>query len=403
MSQILQLRGPRAASEFRLAKLLATLKTVDPGVRSVAAEFWHFVEVDGQLMDKDRALLERLLAYGPAGPRASGTTYLVVPRLGTISPWSSKATDIARNCGLAAVKRIERGTAYTIDSARPGIAAKIHDRMTETVLASFAEADRLFQHVPPRPLGHIKDIREANGRLGLALSEEEIEYLERAYREVGRDPTDAELTMFAQANSEHCRHKIFNADWIVDGEKQGRSLFAMIRHTHAANPAGTVVAYADNAAVMQGREVQRFHPRPDGTYQRHAGLTHTVMKVETHNHPTAISPFPGASTGAGGEIRDEGSTGRGAKPKAGLVGYTVSTCASPATSSSGRRRRSASPSASPRRSTSCSRAPSARRRSTTSSAGRTCSATSAPSRCSIVVTTSRSCWRAASATSATRT
>jgi phosphoribosylformylglycinamidine synthase len=322
--QILQLRGPRAASEFRLAKLLAKLKTADPGVRSVAAEYWHFVELEKDLSKEERALLERLLAYGSAGAKAGGTAYLVVPRLGTVSPWSSKATDIARNCGLAAVKRIERGTAYYIDSSKPGIAALLHDRMTETVLGSFAEAEKLFEHVPPRPLGFIKDIREANTRLGLALSEDEVEYLERAYRGLGRDPTDAELTMFAQANSEHCRHKIFNADWIVDGERQPQSLFAMIRHTHAANPAGTVVAYSDNAAVMQGRETQRFHPRADGTYVRHPGLTHTVMKVETHNHPTAISPFPGASTGAGGEIRDEGSTGRGAKPKAGLVGFTVS-------------------------------------------------------------------------------
>jgi phosphoribosylformylglycinamidine synthase len=326
VSQILQLRGPRAASEFRLAKLLATLKTVDPGVRCVAAEYWHFVEVERELSADESKLLDRLLAYGPASAVCKGTSYLVVPRLGTISPWSSKATDIARNCGLAAVRRIERGTAYTIDSAKPGVAAKIHDRMTETVLGSFAEAEKLFHHVPPRPLGSIavSTLRQANQALGLALSEEEIEYLERAYRELGRDPTDAELTMFAQANSEHCRHKIFNAEWIVDGEKQSQSLFAMIRHTHAAHPAGTVVAYADNAAVTQGRETQRFHPRADGSYQRHAGLTHTVMKVETHNHPTAISPFPGASTGAGGEIRDEGATGRGAKPKAGLVGYTVS-------------------------------------------------------------------------------
>jgi len=322
--QILQLRGPRAASEFRLAKLLAALKKVDPGVRAVAAEFRHFVELDAPLGEKERALLERLLDYGERPGEGRGTLYLVVPRLGTLSPWSSKATDIAHNCGLAGVKRIERGTAYYVDSRAPGIAAPLHDRMTETVLSSFDEAARLFEHVPPRPLGIIKDFREANGRLGLALSADEIEYLERAYKALGRDPTDAELTMFAQANSEHCRHKIFNADWVVDGEQKPQSLFSMIRHTHAVTPGGTIVAYADNAAVMQGREAQRFHPRDDGTYARHAGPVHTVMKVETHNHPTAISPFPGASTGAGGEIRDEGATGRGAKPKAGLVGYSVS-------------------------------------------------------------------------------
>jgi phosphoribosylformylglycinamidine synthase len=326
VAQILQLRGPRAASEFRLAKLVTALKTIDPAVRAVGAEYWHFVETTADLAAAERTILERLLDYGPPAPSASGTVYLVVPRLGTISPWSSKATDIAHNCGLQSVRRIERGTAYTIDSANPRVAALVHDRMTETVLGSFAEAEKLFQHVPPRRLEWISidQLKAANARLGLALSEDEIEYLELAYRSIGRDPTDAELTMFAQANSEHCRHKIFNADWIVDGEKKPQSLFSMIRHTHAVSPAGTVVAYADNAAIMEAGEAQRFHPRADGVYARHATNVHTVMKVETHNHPTAISPFPGASTGAGGEIRDEGATGRGAKPKAGLVGYSVS-------------------------------------------------------------------------------
>jgi len=323
---ILQLRGPRAASEFRLAKLVAALQKIDPAVRAVGAEYWHFTELESELAARERALLERLLAYGDPAPRAGGSVYLVVPRLGTLSPWSSKATDIARNCGLSAVKRIERGTAFYVDSSKPGIAARLHDRMTETVLGSFDEAAKLFEHVPPRPLRHVplSTLRAANAELGLALSEDEIEYLERAYRAIGRDPTDAELTMFAQANSEHCRHKIFNAEWIVDGEKQPQSLFAMIRHTHAVAPQGTVVAYSDNAAIMEGRDAQRFHPRRDGSYARHPAAVHTVMKVETHNHPTAISPFPGASTGAGGEIRDEGATGRGAKPKAGLVGYSVS-------------------------------------------------------------------------------
>jgi phosphoribosylformylglycinamidine synthase len=326
VAEILHLRGPRAASEFRLTKLVAALKKIDPGVRSVGAELWHFAELEAPLAPKERALLERLLDYGDRAGEARGTLYLVVPRLGTLSPWSSKATDIVHNCGLGAVKRIERGTAYYVESTQPGIAGPLHDRMTETVLSSFDEAARLFEHVPPRPLGFIKvgELKAANVRLGLALSEDEIEYLERAYQALGRDPTDAELTMFAQANSEHCRHKIFNADWIVDGVKKEQSLFSMIRHTHAVAPQGTVVAYADNAAVMQGREANRFHPRGDGAYARHPGLVHTVMKVETHNHPTAISPFPGASTGAGGEIRDEGATGRGAKPKAGLVGYSVS-------------------------------------------------------------------------------
>ncbi|HEX7052340.1 MAG TPA: phosphoribosylformylglycinamidine synthase [Burkholderiales bacterium] len=326
MPDILKLRGPRALSEFRLAKLLAVLKKVDPAVRTVAAGFWHFVETARALDADERRRLETLLDYGPPAPQAAGTLYLVVPRPGTISPWSSKATDIARNCGLSAVTRIERGTAFHVDSDKPGIAAALHDRMTETVLGSLEEAGRLFQHVPPRPLQSIPvgELRRANRALGLALSEEEVQYLERAYRALGRDPTDAELTMFAQANSEHCRHKIFNADWIVDGERQPQSLFAMIRHTHAVTPQGTVVAYADNAAVMQGAVAQRFFPDEHNVYRYRAAPTHTVMKVETHNHPTAISPFPGAATGAGGEIRDEGATGRGAKPKAGLVGYATS-------------------------------------------------------------------------------
>jgi phosphoribosylformylglycinamidine synthase len=328
---ILKLRGPRALSEFRLAKLLAVLKKVDPAVRSVTAGFWHFVEATRPLEAAERRLLERLLDYGAPAGDDKGTRVLVVPRLGTISPWSSKATDIARNCGLSAVTRIERGTAFYVDSRQPAhlstaIAGPLHDRMTETVLASLDEADRLFAQVPARPLVDIPktEIQKANRSLGLALSEDEIEYLERAYRALGRDPTDAELTMFAQANSEHCRHKIFNADWIVDGERQPQSLFSMIRHTHAVAPQGTVVAYADNAAIMQGSPVQRFFPGSEGIYAYRVALTHTVMKVETHNHPTAISPFPGAATGAGGEIRDEGATGRGAKPKAGLVGYSTS-------------------------------------------------------------------------------
>ncbi|MFN2643892.1 MAG: phosphoribosylformylglycinamidine synthase [Burkholderiales bacterium] len=326
MPEILQLRGPRAASEFRLAKLLAQLKKIDPAVGALGVEFRHFVELEAPLGAKERALLERLLDYGEPALPPAGKLYLVVPRLGTLSPWSSKATDIARNCGLSAVRRIERGRAYYASSDAPDIAMPLHDRMTETVLSSFDDAAKLFAHVPARALESvpIRALRDANARLGLALSEDEIDYLEGAYGAIGRAPTDAELTMFAQANSEHCRHKIFNGEWIIDGERQPQSLFAMIRHTHATSPQGTVLAYADNAAIMEGGTAARFHPRADGVYARHAGATHTVMKVETHNHPTAISPFPGAATGAGGEIRDEGATGRGAKPKAGLVGYSVS-------------------------------------------------------------------------------
>jgi phosphoribosylformylglycinamidine synthase len=340
MSTILKLRGASALSDFRLAKLLPQLKAVHPGVQGLAAEFRHFVEFSAASGAEESRVLEKLLAYGAplAAAHSKEPLFLVVPRIGTISPWSSKATDIARQCGLAGVRRIERGTAYHLKvsaklsaAERAALAAPLHDRMTETVLASEAEADALFVHVPPRPLGIIPlgpnpraALEAANARLGLALSPDEIDYLANAYAALGRDPTDAELTMFAQANSEHCRHKIFNAAWIVDGEAKGQSLFGMIKHTHAANPQGTVLAYSDNSAIMQGAMAERFYPGPDTFYRRHAELTHTVMKCETHNHPTAISPFPGAATGAGGEIRDEGATGRGAKPKAGLAGFSVS-------------------------------------------------------------------------------
>jgi len=326
VADILQLRGPRALSEFRLAKLVASLQKMDPGVRSVAAGHHHFIETTAELSAAERARLERLLAYGTPAEDGKGEFYLVVPRIGTLSPWSSKATDIARNCGLGKVKRIERGTAYRIGGAGRDLSAALHDRMTETVLRSLDEASRLFEHVPPRPLQlvSVKDLEKANRELGLALSEDEIEYLEQAYRAMGRDPSDAELTMFAQANSEHCRHKIFNGEWIIDGVRQPQSLFAMIRHTHAVSPQGTVVAYSDNAAIMEGVLAKRFFADGNFVYRQQPELTHTVMKCETHNHPTAISPFPGAATGAGGEIRDEGATGRGAKPKAGLVGYSVS-------------------------------------------------------------------------------
>jgi len=339
MSTILKLRGASALSDFRLAKLLPQLKAVHPGVQGLAAEFRHFVEVAAELGPEERRLLGQLLDYGAplAADHSKEPLFLVVPRIGTISPWSSKATDIARQCGLPGVRRIERGTACHLKVSgrlsadqRVALAAVLHDRMTETVLASEDGADALFLHVPPRPLGVIAlgdnaraALEAANARLGLALSPDEIDYLADAYAALGRDPTDAELTMFAQANSEHCRHKIFNAAWIVDGEKKDQSLFGMIKHTHAANPQGTVLAYSDNSAIMRGATAERFYPGPDTFYRRHTELTHTVMKCETHNHPTAISPFPVAAPGKG-EIRDEGATGRGAKPKAGLAGFSVS-------------------------------------------------------------------------------
>jgi len=345
MADILSLAGRPALSPFRVAKLCAGLSAARPThrVAGITATFWHFVELAAPLADAERATLERILTYGPApheGGDTSGTALLVVPRPGTISPWSSKATDIARNCGLERVQRIERGVLFRVhvrDDAplsaedRAALLPLIHDRMIETVLDTVGEAARLFAHVAPRPLntipllaqGHAA-LERANVELGLALAPDEIDYLDASFRKLGRDPTDVELMMFAQANSEHCRHKIFNADWIVDGVPQEKSLFGMIRETHRAHPGGTVVAYSDNAAVMEGATVQRYYPRDDHRYGAAPELTHTLMKVETHNHPTAIAPFPGAATGSGGEIRDEGATGTGGKPKAGLTGFTVS-------------------------------------------------------------------------------
>jgi phosphoribosylformylglycinamidine synthase len=342
MSQTLRLRGRNALSAFRRNRLVHSLRSAVPRVTDVHAEYWHFVELERALSEAEARRLDRVLAYGPAGiaGAARGELMLVVPRFGTISPWSSKATDIARHCGLEVVRRIERGVAYYLvagdarkltEGERAALLPHIHDRMTETVLVSFDEAVRLFAHYAPKPLaavdilgGGIAALERANREMGLALSPDEIEYLVEQFRRVARNPTDVELMMFAQANSEHCRHKIFNANWIVDGKPEAATLFGMIRTTHEKSPRGTVVAYADNAAVMAGATVARFYPREDGAYRATQELTHTVMKVETHNHPTAISPFPGAATGAGGEIRDEGATGCGAKPKAGLAGFSVS-------------------------------------------------------------------------------
>jgi phosphoribosylformylglycinamidine synthase len=331
---LLVLPGPRAASAFRLAKLNEALASSDPPVRILGASFVHVVECDAPLEPAERTILDRLLDYGDPAPALApdAPSFLVVPRIGTISPWSSKATDIARQCGLPRVRRIERGVRWFLGGARTdAVAALVHDRMTESVLADDADLAALFRHAEPKPLatvpllaGGAAALEDANRALGLALAPDEIDYLVDAFRRAGRDPTDVELTMFAQANSEHCRHKIFNADWRIDGEPQPHSLFGMIRTTHAANPQGTVVAYSDNAAIMEGTTTARFFPGADGAWTYTVEPTHTLMKVETHNHPTAISPFAGASTGAGGEIRDEGATGRGAKPKAGLCGFTTS-------------------------------------------------------------------------------
>jgi len=342
---ILSLPGTSALSAFRRERMFAEMQQRVPMLVSVEAIYWHFGQVASDLTPQEATILKRLLVYGPKDdddrivPR--GEVLLVVPRLGTISPWSSKATDIAHHCGLDKVRRLERGVIWHFarrDGAalsaaeRESLMPLIHDRMTENVLPELSRATELFRETVPAALkivdvlsGGRDALVQADREYGLALSGDEIDYLVENFRRLGRNPTDVELVMFAQANSEHCRHKIFNAEWIIDRKKQPHSLFGMIRETHARSPKGTLVAYADNAAVIEGARIGRFFPDPATHEYRYVeDDTHILMKVETHNHPTAISPFPGAATGAGGEIRDEGATGRGAKPKAGIAGFTVS-------------------------------------------------------------------------------
>lgn len=327
-------KGINALSDFRAKGLLKKLQAIDKNVHGVSAEYVHFVAAEKALSASDTRELVKLLTYGTpyAGTRA-GSLCLVVPRPGTISPWSSKATDIAHNAGLAHITRIERGTAYYINTKDPAsLAPLLHDRMTEVVLGSLEAAEALFAQPEPKPLiivdvlgGGKAALSEANSTQGLALSPDEIEYLAQAYTELGRNPSDAELMMFGQVNSEHCRHKIFNADWVIDGQPQPKSLFKMIRNTYEKGGEDVLSAYSDNAAVLAGPVAGRFFPNPKThEYGYTTEPIHTVIKVETHNHPTAIAPFPGAATGTGGEIRDEGATGRGAKPKMGLAGFSVS-------------------------------------------------------------------------------
>ncbi|MGA6099268.1 phosphoribosylformylglycinamidine synthase [Stutzerimonas marianensis] len=336
---MLILRGAPALSAFRHGKLLAQLTEKVSAVSGLYAEFAHFADVSGALSADEQTVLGRLLQYGPTVPvqEPGGRLFLVVPRFGTISPWSSKASDIARNCGLNKIQRLERGIAYYVsgelsDSDAEMVAAVLHDRMTQAVLTGFDAAEALFSHAQPRPLravdvlgGGRAALERANLDLGLALADDEIDYLVDSFTDLGRNPHDIELMMFAQANSEHCRHKIFNASWDIDGESQEKSLFGMIKNTYQMHGEGVLSAYKDNAAVIVGHRAGRFYPDADtGKYGANQQPVHILMKVETHNHPTAIAPFPGAATGSGGEIRDEGATGRGAKPKAGLTGFTVS-------------------------------------------------------------------------------
>ena len=333
------LRGSPALSAFRINKLLTRFQDAHLPVSDIYAEYVHFADVSAPLSEDDKSRLQRLLKYGPslAEHTPEGRLLLVTPRPGTISPWSSKATDIAHNCDLPQVLRLERGLAFYVQAPQltegqwGQLASLLHDRMMECVLTDTAQAAALFAHHQPAPLQSVDVLGEgrnalvqANIKLGLALADDEIDYLLAAFEKLGRNPNDIELYMFAQANSEHCRHKIFNADWVIDGAAQPKSLFKMIKNTFEQTPDHVLSAYKDNAAVMEGSQVGRFYADPQGHYDFHQEDAHILMKVETHNHPTAISPWPGAATGSGGEIRDEGATGRGAKPKAGLVGFSVS-------------------------------------------------------------------------------
>ncbi|NVK24061.1 MAG: phosphoribosylformylglycinamidine synthase, partial [Gammaproteobacteria bacterium] len=339
---MLILRGAPALSDFRVKKLLKAFNENGLNVKDIYAEFSHFAHTTAELSTDELAKLNALLEYGPkiAQHQPEGELLLVTPRPGTISPWSTKATNIANNCGLAQVKRIERGIAYYVitdspltDAQKSLLSALLHDRMTEVVFSQFEQAEQLFVADEPAPFSSVdilsggRDaLAKANIEMGLALADDEIDYLvENFTNKLGRNPNDIELYMFAQANSEHCRHKIFNADWTIDGVEQPKSLFKMIKNTFEHNSDYVTSAYKDNAAVMHGSEAGRFFAEPSsGSYKFHHENIDILMKVETHNHPTAISPFPGAATGSGGEIRDEGATGRGSKPKAGLVGFTVS-------------------------------------------------------------------------------
>ncbi len=349
-SNMICLRGSVALSQFRIEKILANIRVSCPNIKGIDAEFQHFVWFEhGDAMALDAArheTLKQILTYGSSAKleNPQGQFFLVLPRIGTISPWASRATDIVQHCGLPAVQRVERGMAYYVQTEngekltqeeRRQLLPLIHDRMTEAVFASLDDAEKLYHTDTPKPLSTVdilqggkSALEQANASLGLALSPDEVDYLLENFIKIGRNPTDVELMMFAQANSEHCRHKIFNADWVIDGVAQAQSLFGMIRNTHKLNPGSTVVAYSDNSSIVAGHQpgatTRRFYPASDGAYAYVEEEMHYLMKVETHNHPTAISPFAGAATGAGGEIRDEGATGSGSKPKAGLTGFSVS-------------------------------------------------------------------------------
>jgi phosphoribosylformylglycinamidine synthase len=329
--------GNPAHSNYRLTQLLSKLKQVG-AIQAVKSQFIYFVDLDGDLTETEIAHLKVLLNNSESDLTSTLqlNSCVVTPRLGTISPWSSKATDITHTCGIEHIHRIERGIVYTFEGVAPAdqkaMEALVHDRMMEQVSHDFEVLDDLFSHQSPKPLSTVdvmsggrEALAKANTEMGLALSPDEIDYLVDAFNGLERNPSDAELMMFAQANSEHCRHKIFNADWTIDGEDKPNSLFGMIRNTYQKSPEGVLSAYSDNAAVIEGAAATRFFPDPETRqYGTNSENVHFQIKVETHNHPTAISPWPGAATGSGGEIRDEGATGQGSKPKSGLTGFTVS-------------------------------------------------------------------------------
>ena len=337
---MLIIEGGSALSDFRSQNLQDLLTDISPKIQSFSSKFLHFAEVLEELTEEEFSHLEALLTYLPASENKNDQfLILVLPRIGTISPWSSKATDIAHNCGLLKIKRIERGTLYQFslaedfsDDEKNKISDVLHDRMTESICFNLNDANLIFKEEARRGLIHVdlsKDptgaLQKTNEEMGLALASDEIDYLVENYKKLGRAPTDVELMMFAQANSEHCRHKIFNASWIIDNQHQAHSLFGMIKNTSKHSPKNILSAYSDNAAVIKGHNATRFHVNPENKqYEYVEEDAHILMKVETHNHPTAISPYPGAATGSGGEIRDEGAVGSGGRPKAGLCGFSVS-------------------------------------------------------------------------------
>ncbi len=338
---MLIINGGHALSQFRTDSVQRKIESISSNIEGFSAKFVHFIQTASALDTDERSKLEALLSYTSSSTSATAVDLqiLIIPRFGTISPWSSKATDIAHNCGLTQVERIERGTLYEFSLKKAvdknetqKIAGLLHDRMTESVLFDVDEANIIFSEETKRELKEVvldanpkEALLHANQEMGLALAEDEIDYLIEKYSQLGRSPTDVELMMFAQANSEHCRHKIFNADWVIDGQVKEQTLFGMIRNTYKHSPENILSAYSDNAAVMVGHSATRFHANPSThQYQFIDEDVHILMKVETHNHPTAISPFPGAATGSGGEIRDEGAVGRGSRPKAGLSGFSVS-------------------------------------------------------------------------------